>query len=271
MKYFTYNYLLILVLSFLAVEKSHSQSLRTKPVLSLNFDNDKDTEAVKSILGVKNIEIALGAGVYGSDAIKANYLGYDKGSERMVKNIRLPKAYKDATLNYAVKFDEDFQFPISGKLNGLGPVNKVTGGKTMRPNGWSARITFIHNGIKAYVYHQHLKGQYGESKIAPDFTFKKGIYYDLAIYVKVNTPASASNGVVNIYANGEKIVSFEGLQLRALDGADTEINNFLFSTFHGGNTPKFAPMDSLGNYVTVVAWFDDFEVYEGLYVRTTKK
>tara|TARA_R110002096_G_scaffold111394_1_gene243122 strand:- start:9998 stop:10807 length:810 start_codon:yes stop_codon:yes gene_type:complete len=269
MKYIKQIYLSLFLISFVACAQQESHI--SNPIIRLNFDNDKDTEAVKSILGVKNIEIAPGAGVNGSDGIKANYVGYEKGSERMVKNIRLPKAFKEATLNYAVKFDEDFQFPITGKLHGLGPVNKVTGGNPMHPDGWSARITFSHDGLKPYVYHQHLKGQYGEGQPAPEFHFKKGVYYDLAIHVKVNTPATASNGEVDIYANGEKIVSYGSLQLRAVESTETEINNFLFSTFHGGNTPKYAPKDSQGNYTTVVAWFDDFEVYEGLYVKTAKK
>ena len=240
------------------------------PVLKLNFDEGKDSKEYKALLGLKHIEFALGAGVHGSDGIKANYVGYEKGSERIVKNITLPDTYEEATLNYAVKFDKDFQFPITGKLHGLGPKKKVTGGKPMRPDGWSARITFSDNGLKPYVYHQHLKGKYGEGKRAEGFHFTKGVYYDLAIYVKINSPANANNGEVLIFANGEKIASYTSLQLRAEEGIDTEISNFMFSTFHGGSSPKYAPKDALGNYTTVVAWFDDFEVYEGLYVRGAK-
>jgi hypothetical protein len=260
----------IFVVGFLAFGQSQSKINIQKPILSLNFDEDIDSKEVKSVLKIINIEVAPGAGVNGTTGIKVNYVGYDKGSMRMVKSISLPKSYNEATLNYAVKFDEAFQFPITGKLHGLGPVNKVTGGNPMRPDGWSARITFANNGLKPYVYHQHLKGQYGEGKKAPEFHFEKGVYYDLAIYVKVNTPASSRNGIVEIYANGKKIVEYTALQLTAIDGEDTEINDFLFSTFHGGSSPKYSPIDSEGNYTTVVAWFDDFEVYEGHYVRAAK-
>lgn len=240
------------------------------PVLKINFDDDKNSKEFKALLGVKNIEIAKGFGVNGTDGIKATYVGYERGSKRMVKNITLPDTYKEATLNYAVKFDKDFQFPITGKLHGLGPKNRVTGGDPMRPDGWSARITFSHNGLKPYVYHQDLKGKYGEGKRAEDFKFTKDVYYDLAIYVKINTPANAKNGQVLIYANGKKIAAYNSLQLRAEDGVDTEISKFMFSTFHGGSSPKYAPKDSAGNYTNVVAWFDDFEVYKGLYVRAAK-
>lgn len=238
-----------------------------KPLLKINFDDDIDSEEFKAILSLKNVEIAKRKGIKESTAIKVSYVGFSKGSKRIVNNIRLPKSYKEATLNYAVIFDKDFQFPRGGKLHGLGPVNKITGGRTMQKDGWSARICFKRDGfVTPYVYHQNLKGRYGEGKSSENFYFKKGVYYHMAIYVKINTPASVSNGEVVIYANGEEITSYKNLQLRAIEGKDSEINNFLFSTFHGGNSPDFAPKDKNGNYVTVYAWFDNFEIYEGHYV-----
>ena len=262
------NCIKYLLFFFFIMGYVQSNSQTKIPILKIDFDDNRDSREFKSILDIKNIEIAPGEGVNGSKGIKANYVGYEKGSQRMVRAIRLPETYTEATLNYAVKFDKDFQFPLGGKLHGLGPLKRVTGGKPMRKDGWSARITFSKNGIKPYVYHKNQKGKYGEGKRSPNFSFEKGIYYDMAIYVKVNTPASASNGKVLIYANGKKIISYKGLQLRGVGGKNTEINSFLFSTFHGGSSPKYAPKDSSGNYTTVVAWFDDFEVYEGLFVRT---
>lgn len=240
-------------------------------LLRINFDDNINSKEYNAILGLNNVEIAEGKGVNGSTGIRASYVGYDKGSERMVNNIRLPDSYSEATLNYAVVFDQDFQFPRGGKLHGLAPVKRITGGKPMQKDGWSARICFKKDGVvTSYVYHQNLKGKYGEGKPSPNFYFKKGQYYQMAIYVKINTPASASNGEVVIYANGKEISSYKGLQLRAVEGKDTEINNFLFSTFHGGNSSDFAPKDSNGNYTTVYAWFDDFEVYGGLHVVAIK-
>lgn len=252
---------------FFCISYAQSNSEAKTPILKIDFDNDKNSKAFNNILNIKNVEIAPKAGVNGSTGIKANYVGYEKGSQRMLRAIRLPETYTEATLNYALKFDKDFQFSLGGKLHGLGPLKGVTGGKPMRKGGWSARILFSKNGIKPYVYHQNLKGKYGEGKRSPNFSFEKGTYYDMAIYVKVNTPASASNGEVLIYVNGKKIASYKGLQLRGIEGKNTEINSFLFSTFHGGSSPKYAPKDSFGNYTTVVAWFDDFEVYEGFFVR----
>ena len=250
---------------------TQSYSDAVTPILKIDFDDAKKSKSYNAILNIRNIEIAPNEGVSGSTGIKANYVGYEKGSQRMVRSIILPETYTEATLNYAVKFDKDFQFPLGGKLHGLGPLKPLTGGRSMRKDGWSARITFSRNGVASYAYHQNLKGKYGEGKRSPTFSFTKGVYYDMAIYVKINTPASASNGEVLIYANGKEIVSNKGLQFRGIEGKNTEINSFLFSTFHGGSSPEFAPKDSHGNYKTVVAWFDNFEVYKGFFVRKQKK
>lgn len=252
----------------IAFSQPNLETLEPKPILNIDFETNLDAKETQSILKLKNIELAPGKGTNGSTGIKVAYVGFDKGSERIVNSIRLPKSYKEATLNYSVIFDDDFQFPRGGKLHGLGPVKRITGGRPMKEDGWSARICFKKNGIlTSYVYHQNLQGRYGEGKLSPDFYFKKGHYYNLAIHVKINDPASASNGTVVIYANGNKISSYKDLRLRAVEGEDTEINYFLFSTFHGGNSSDFAPKDKNGKYTTVYAWFDDFTIYEGKYVK----
>ena len=42
----------------------------------------------------------------------------------------------------------------------------------------------------------------------------------------------------------------------------------MFSTFHGGHSPSWAPKDGNGDYITVRAWFDNIAVYPGKHVRT---
>ena len=43
-------------------------------------------------------------------------------------------------------------------------------------------------------------------------------------------------------------------------GAHTLISQFLFSTFHGGNTTWWTPVDESGNSTTVYAYFDNIVV-----------
>ncbi len=271
MHYTRYLIYLFLLLSSSIFSQSNIPTKLPEPILKINFDDNINSNEFKAILGLKNVEMDKGKGINESTAIKVSYVGFNKGSERIVNSIKLPESYSEATLNYAVNFDEDFQFPRGGKLHGLGPINKITGGRAIEKDGWSARICFKKKGfITSYVYHQNMKGKYGDGKSSKNFYFKKGKYYQIAIYVKINTPASAANGEVSVYVNGEKVSSYKGLQLRAVDKKDSEINNFLFSTFHGGNTPDFAPKDKNGNYTTVYAWFDNFEIYKGLFIVGNK-
>ncbi|TBM99763.1 hypothetical protein EYD45_15210 [Hyunsoonleella flava] len=127
--------------------QSNLSTKNSKPILRINFDDNTNSKEYKAIVNLKNVEIAEGKGIDGSTGIRASYVGFDKGSERMVNHIRLPDSFHEATLNYAVTFDQDFQFPRGGKLHGLAPVNRITGGKPMQKDGWSARICFKKDGV----------------------------------------------------------------------------------------------------------------------------
>lgn len=72
---------------------------------------------------------------------------------------------------------------------------------------------------------------------------------------------------MRLYADGKLTESHEALRLRGQEGADTLISKFLFSTFHGGNDPSWAPLTPTGDFATVHAWFDNFAVEKGVTVR----
>lgn len=55
-----------------------------------------------------------------------------------------------------------------------------------------------------------------------------------------------------------------GFAAKGIGGPDTRIQYFLFSTFHGGNKPKWTPLDEKGKPSTVHALFDNFMVAEGI-------
>jgi hypothetical protein len=239
-----------------------------EPLLSFDFDTDLRKREVKKLLALPNLELEEGMGVGGSNGLRVSYVGFERGSERIIRHFRLPGAYPEATLNYSVKFSEDFQFVMSGKLHGLAPDKVITGGAEMVPYGWSARLNFNRDGIKSYIYHQDKNQLWGDSRYSETFRFVPGKYHELALYVKVNDPPEAHNGTVEIYADGQCLVVHDSLQLRSVGGDSTLITQFLFETFHGGSSPDFAPRDSLGNYTTVIAWFDNIEIYKGKYIRS---
>lgn len=214
------------------------------------------------------LSIAEGDGVDGSNGLKADYVGYDRGSERIVRRHSLKKAVSEATLSYDVKFPEDFQFVRGGKLHGLGPQSPVTGGHDREPHRWSARVVFSGNGsVRTYVYDQTEDVTYGVGR-GPDngFTFSREQYHAVSMHMRLNDPEQ-SNGFVNIYVDDKRVVTHDGLRIRATGGENTLIQNFLFSTFHGGSSPSWAPVDEDGEYTTVHAYFDNFAVHEGEAIR----
>ena len=239
------------------------------PLLEEGFEAGGASTAYAQLLANPNLSLAPGEGVDGGSGLRARYVGSPVGSERIVENVRLPAPARELTLNYDVRFDRDFQFVKGGKLHGFGPRRKVTGGNPIRPDGWSARIMFGREGaIRTYTYHQDMKGKYGEGGTrARDFRFEPGRWHAVSLHVRVNDPASASNGFTRLYVDGQLVERREGVRFRGRDGDDTLITDMLFSTFHGGSDTTWTPVDASGAPTTVEAFFDNLAVHPGERIR----
>ena len=249
-------------------QTSHSDSA-AEPVLSMDFESVPPGDPAEYLLQHQKLTLAPGAGHKGSTGLRAEYTGYEKGSERIVRHVFLPRPGLEFSLNYDVLFDKDFQFVRGGKLLGLGPKKHITGGRPIVPEGWSARVTFKNGGtVKLYTYHQDMQGQYGDRGVIQEpFKFEKERFYSISLHVRVNDPPEASNGFSRLYVDGQLLERHEDLRLRSTSGDDSLINKFMFSSFHGGHEPDWAPRDESGNYKTVYASFDNISVYEGEHIR----
>jgi hypothetical protein len=226
----------------------------------------EDFESVPFGIQHPLVEAAPGEGVDGSTALLVTYEGFERGSRRVVHSIPLGEQNPECTLVYNVKFDEGFDFARGGKLHGLGPASPVTGGKDVHPEGWSARVMFGENGeARTYLYNQNQKGKYGQGKVGQTFRFEPGRYHTVALHVKINNSEGA-DGFAHIYVDGKLVVAHDDVRFRGVDGDDTEISQLLFSTFHGGSSPDWAPKDEEGNYRTIYAWFDNISVYRGKFI-----
>ncbi|MCP5149642.1 MAG: hypothetical protein H6982_02745 [Chromatiales bacterium] len=206
---------------------------------------------------------AASIGTFGRDSngVRIRYQGIDKGSERTVFSCPLGERGLEYALAYDVRFEPGFQFVKGGKLHGLGPDAVASGGKRPRPDEWSARVAFRpEGGIEAYVYHQDQKGRFGEIFRARAFRFVPGRYYRVELQVRVNSTSALADGHVRLLVDDELLVDQGGLRFRGTDGNRGLISRFLFSTFHGGGSPEWAPRDADGKYVAVFASFDNFEI-----------
>lgn len=252
----------------LADEPIDERDYTGQPLLYEDFAGDEPGEVHADLAADHRMEVVSGEGRYGGPALRVAYVGFDRGSERLVQRFPLAREVDEATMNYHVRFDEDFQFVGGGKMHGLGPENPIAGGGDMVPDRWSARINFRREGgTSTYIYSQNKDTPWGEAVVAEDFNFEPGQYHAVSLYVRINDPGQ-DNGIAHIYIDGERVVTHEGIEYRG-DGVDeARIHHLLFSTFHGGSAPRWAPTDEDGEYVTVYATYDNFAVYEGKVIRS---
>ena len=259
----------ILALAIASICLSGAVPHAAAPALSEDFETGGGT-LERTLIRDPRMTVEAGAGVDGGKALRATYVGGPMGSERLVKHLPLGQRGPEYTLNYDVKFADDFQFVGGGKLHGLGPDKPVTGGDPIRPDGWSARVMWREKGrVELYTYHQDQKDKYGDhgTVVRPTF-FMPGRYHAVSLHVRVNSAAARADGFIRLYIDGVLVERHEGLRLRGTDGPGTLIGEFLFSTFHGGNDPGWAPKTAAGEYTNVHAWFDNFAIWPGEHLRS---
>ena len=234
----------------LAVEKEIT-------VLNESFDATQPSAFRNALLAHEHIDLVEGEGVAGSNAIRVRYQGNPRGSERVLVNYPLPPA-EQYSLGFAVRFCAGFDFARGGKLHGLGPSRPVAGGNPVTPARWSARTMFRkEGGLQSYVYSQNKQSRYGEVVIAESFHFQPDRYYRVVMQLQLNEP-ERDNGFLRILVDGEPLVEHRNIRFRSVSAQETWISTLMFNTFHGGQTPEWAPRTVTGDYAQTCAYFDDF-------------
>ncbi len=162
--------------------------------------------------------------------------------------------------SYRLRIDPGFSWGTGnqgGKLPGLGSGQLCSGGMTCDgTNGFTARLMWRGEGqVVLYLYHMDKPAKWGEDipLIRPDgtqVTFTPGRWFQVTERVRINS-GDAHDGEVELWIDGERVLWEDGLRFVTNgDGVDT----FYFSTFHGGNTPDWAPTHDSTIH------FDDFKI-----------
>lgn len=253
------RHLLIVLVSIFCVSHVGAEP-ESFTVLEESFNTVNKGALAKRLIRNTYVDLAKGKGPDGSDAIRVAYEGFERGSKRVILRYPLEKGIEHAVVSFDVLFDKDFQWTLGGKLHGLGPMKPITGGKSRQLGQWSARVVFKAEGkCASYIYDQSYHKKYGIGSTSTKPVFTKGVWHHVSLEVKLNTPGK-HDGVAKILVDGQIVVSDRDVIFRKRGGADTQIRNFLFSTFHGGHKPKWSPVNGQGNPKTVFAYFDNFKV-----------
>lgn len=241
-------------------EAQPSDLLAPRLVLSEDFEQ-LDQPAAERLIAHRYVDFAPEQGVDRSGGVRVSYQGNERGSARVVRNVALAGASEQAELEFAVQFCDGFDFARGGKLHGLGPQQPVAGGNSVEPERWSARLMWRANGtLQTYVYHQDQAGRYGDTRTARDFQFQPGQYYQVKVRVTLNSAADLADGSMQVYVNNQQLIDHQALRFRSQMSDASQIHQFLFSTFHGGSSPEWAPRDEAGEYKLDCAYFDAIRV-----------
>jgi len=160
---------------------------------------------------------------------------------------------KDYYLDSFLKFASGFDFRLGGKLPGLtSGGNKYTGGTHPKNGeGWSARYMWRDKGAMiVYFYHMDNKHKWGDI-VEMDTIFSTAKWYRITQHLKMND-TDKFNGIMEVWVNGKQVTNEREVRYRLAPLG--EIDTFYFSTFHGGNTEDWAPLND--SYI----YFDDFKV-----------
>jgi len=178
---------------------------------------------------------------------------------------RFGNTYEEATVEYKVRIDDDFDFKRGGKLPGFCGGSSPMGGRNT-PGGFSARVMWRDLGMMTqYVYFDDKDAtkKYGQDyvwtkaenkqiPITPQMAkmwdtlqahnedrvyITPGVWHTIKTYVKMNTPG-IDDGKIISWFDGEEVCN---LTLRFREDKSFGIDSFKFAVFFGGNEPSWAP------------------------------
>lgn len=165
------------------------------------------------------------------------------------------EAYERMILSYDIWFPSNYSFVQGGKLPGLRGGSDRSGcsggSQTDGTSCFSTRLMWRANGTgEVYAYiptnstglctqsNVICNSDFGTSLGRGTFTFQTGQWQTIYLVVVLNKVGIA-NGVVELYYNGVKALSFQNLVLRTASSLSS-VGGLFFSTFFGGDDSSWA-------------------------------
>jgi hypothetical protein len=151
--------------------------------------------------------------------------------------IDLKGEYDELYMSYWVRFDEDFDFVLGGKLPGLG------GGVSFddRTHEWSGRLMWREDGKAEFYIHVPAENDYDPgdrfwwNTEGFQATFIPGCWHHIELHYILNTPGRF-DGLAEGWFDGVKAASYPGFYFRDAPTASARIAWVFFSTFFGGSS-----------------------------------
>ncbi|WP_299188559.1 polysaccharide lyase [uncultured Aquimarina sp.] len=178
---------------------------------------------------------------------------------------------EEATLEYRVKFADDFVWATGGKLPGLGGASTPNGAQpagctqnqSTIQNAFSARLMWRSNKahtqppyLIVYDYLPNRETRCGGDTRLGDLKLQRNKWYTVKQYLKLNTPGQR-NGILKMYIDGEKLVDLDDVVFRLSGKGSVKINSIVMHTYRGGNRTDDWWQSPQDDYT----YFDDFKVW----------
>ncbi|KAG0331147.1 hypothetical protein BG004_001801 [Podila humilis] len=169
--------------------------------------------------------------------------------------------YSKMMVSYDVAFPNGFVWQNGGKLPGIyggGPNEGCSGGdQATGASCITMRMMWRNSGAgEVYAYvpaddsskfcqtpEVQCNDQYGKSIGRGLIYFRPGQWTRLDMIMSLNEPAGSQNGLLEVYMNGNKVVSLDNIPYRTTGMVGFQ--GIMFSSFFGGSDPSYAtPVDT---------------------------
>ncbi|BCX47632.1 glycosylhydrolase [Haloferula helveola] len=145
--------------------------------------------------------------------------------------------HEELYMSYWVRFDEDFDFVLGGKLPGLGGAVSFED----RTHEWSGRLMWRENGKVEFYIHVPSDNLYDPgdrfwwNTEGFQATLVPGRWHHIELRLRLNAPGQF-DGLMEGWFDGVKAASYPGFYFRDAPTADATIAWMFFSTFFGGSS-----------------------------------